>query len=822
MSTINGKTYSDVRNLNLRGGARGTGLLRWTPPQSGVPALWSSNPFSSDDYGLYLNTSGQLVFSSLGTPTVLGASGGGGGTPTWEAIFALDDTFSKTTVWTINNSSGDNQVLKLTNVGAGSGDVLVIDNGGTGLDIVGTNTSWSVTKLGAATFLSVATATVNSGTNLTLSATGGGLITIGANSNTITIAKATTFSSTITVTDGLTDLISTSNTAAALRITNNTATTWGAAASSAGVAVIRSTSLTTGSLLRLQLTEATLTTGNYLDCYDVTGAGIVFEIGEAGATTIGGVGAATVFTITAGDAVMSDGSLAITDADNANSFSVTNNTATSVSVIEIAGSGVFTGTTTSSFFEITQSGLTTGTLLRLAAAAATSSVGVVDIAVVGLTSGSALRITSSTANFTTGGKMIELEMVAATAGNGLTITTTGAYTGTGMVLVTAGAATTGVMISVVSTTGLTSGSLIRATSSTAGAIATNGAISFVSTGNFSSAAIGVGYVSIQAASTTAGTILSLTGGALTTGVALYVADTTTGMTSGSLIRATSGTTGSVATSGVYSFLATGAYTSGASTVGMFHVAGAATVSGTIMSILGGAQTTGIALNITDPSAGMTSGSLLRVITATTGAVATNGIASLQASGNYTSTSNAGLLTLVANSTTAGTIQSIFGNALTTGVALILSGTGVYTGTGFFTITQSGATTGVVAQITTAGLTTGSALAITSAALTTGQGILVTDSSTDTGAHAAIFAKITSTAATAAAPIKTSNVAVNNSKFTKIMVSTDGTKTFTLWLSQDATSPNTVLSGIVGDICVNGPSGRSFYCTGTTNWTASNA
>ncbi len=176
--------------------------------------------------------------------------------------------------------------------------------------------------------------------------------------------------------------------------------------------------------------------------------------------------------------------------------------------------------------------------------------------------------------------------------------------------------------------------------------------------------------------------MNISGGALTTGVALSVDDGgSTGITSGSLIRAATATTGAVATSGVFSFIGTGAYTSGASTVGLFHVAGAATVSGTIMSILGGAQTTGIALNITDPSTGMTSGSLLRTISATTGAVATNGVVSFQASGAFTSTSNAGFVSVLANSTVTGTVANISATSATTGTLLFLKATAATLTTG---------------------------------------------------------------------------------------------------------------------------------------------
>jgi len=40
----------------------------------------------------------------------------------------------------------------------------------------------------------------------------------------------------------------------------------------------------------------------------------------------------------------------------------------------------------------------------------------------------------------------------------------------------------------------------------------------------------------------------------------------------------------------------------------------------------------------------------------------------------------------------------------------------------------------------------------------------------------------------------------------------------IWVS-DGTSPSGSLSGSIGDICLNADSGKVYYCTGTTNWTA---
>jgi hypothetical protein len=135
------------------------------------------------------------------------------------------------------------------------------------------------------------------------------------------------------------------------------------------------------------------------------------------------------------------------------------------------------------------------------------------------------------------------------------------------------------------------------------------------------------------------------------------------------------------------------------------------------------------------------------------------------------------------------------SVLGAGTSLVrISSTGVDTGT----------TTGVLLDLST-----------TSAAGSTQ--VLLTDSSTDTSARVGIYSKVTAAAAVLAIPFKSSNVAVVNSKFTKHFVMTDGTGTFTIWMSQDATDPNGVLTGVAGDLLLNGPSHKPYYCTvsGTT-------
>ena len=210
-----------------------------------------------------------------------------------------------------------------------------------------------------------------------------------------------------------------------------------------------------------------------------------------------------------------------------------------------------------------------------------------------------------------------------------------------------------------------------------------------------------GSVFVDSAITT-GTGLNVVTDGLTTGDAVLITSAGTSTTTGSLLNISSATTGAVNTSGLVSINATGAYTS-TSNNALLNVTANTTQSGTIQKISGTALRTGVGLLIAGPTTGttFTTGSLLQTTFAGTGAIATNGIINFNATGNYASTSNVGLLSVLANSTTAGTIQNISGTALTTGTALYIAGptsTGVISGasSGLVTITSdvgSGGTEG---------------------------------------------------------------------------------------------------------------------------------
>ena len=629
-----------------------------------------SAPVSANDLVLFRN--GTDICWWNGTATViLGAAGAASVIPSLDGIFAGDKTLNVAgTTLTIDNSTGNNNVLTLTNSGAGSGAVLQFDNAGSGSDIDGTNDSWSISK---------------------------------------------------------------------------------------------------------------------------TGVAILEEL------TIDGTEGSNIFTVTKGDVRFLDGALAVTDDDNAASFSVTNNTATTASVVVLAGSGVFSGATTSAWMTITPSGLTTGTAVYLPVAGLTTGKALQIVANVA-TDGLVLDISSSSVvlsstgrllsvvhsgNATVSGVIAEVSSAAADETDVFKVTASAALTG-GVIVVSASsmatgtaieaadldALTTGIGLSLASAaTGVTTGSLIRATTATTGAVATNGVYSFVATGDYSVGAVGVGLFHVGAASTTAGTIVSVVGTALTTGVGLYLSSTGTGLTSGSLIRATTGTTGAVATNGVYSFVGTGNFTVGAVGVGMFHVAAASTTAGTIASFVGTGLTTGVAVYISSTGTGMTSGSLLRMTTGTTGAVATNGVVSIRATGAYTSTSSAGLLDVVASAITGtATVVNLQSTAAaqtaTTVLNIVSSGyTTGYDGTVVAMTSSSTTGTGNILQVTSVATTTGDAVKLISNALVAGTStvlnvshttsvlgagnsmVRITSTSVDTGTTTGVLLDLAATAAT---------------------------------------------------------------------------
>ena len=338
---------------------------------------------------------------------------------------------------------------------------LTISQSGSGGDILGTASTWSVSKAGVGVFtkldlldnepiefgtgndatiqwngslLNVAGATdfddaVTTQGTLTVGTTF--VVTGGAGSDAITLTAGD-----VQISDGSLNVVD-GDTGNTVTVTNNTHST--GSATTGGVVEFQSTSLTTGALLNLELTEATLNGGQYLRAYDVTGTEDVFTLGEDGAIVIKGNAAGTNsititagditltsghivqtagnFTMTVGDALLSDGSLTIIDADNANTVAVTNNTIT-----------------TANLMDVNSTSISTGALAKFNANAAAHDGEVLEVISAGDTTSTPVGISVSIPSVTTG------------AARGLEVTMAGATTTAKGIVVTMDAITTGDML----------------------------------------------------------------------------------------------------------------------------------------------------------------------------------------------------------------------------------------------------------------------------------------------------------------------------------------------------------------------------------------
>ena len=376
--TINGKPYSTPRNINLRGG-----ILRFDSQLSAAMD-------DTDDVTLYTRTSGGttgLYFWNGSSETQVGAAGGGS-ISSWDQLYDDDKTLTvDSTTLTFSGTHATNDVITLTNSGSGSGDCLQITNSGTGKDVNGTSSTWSVTKAGVLDCTGITigddeTITFGDGSDITIEYDEDGndefLITgatgISGNVNlrsTSTFTQAGNAGSTVfTITAGdavMSDgslSITDADNAETVTVINNTATDIGNA-SSASVVQIESTSLTTGRLLNLQLTEGTLSGGYYLSCWDATGGAAVFSIGENGAVTIAGDAEGTdALTLTAGDVTVTDGDVTLSGGELAVTDGVTTSgagiTLTSSVTTAIGQSIVADSLTTGKGLSISTDAITTG------------------------------------------------------------------------------------------------------------------------------------------------------------------------------------------------------------------------------------------------------------------------------------------------------------------------------------------------------------------------------------------------------------------------------------------------------------------------------
>lgn len=743
MPTLNGRNYTGVPGLNIRAN---NGTIRFETPTI-TPTVTSGERL------LYVNSSNELIFQNGTSSTTIGAAGTG--TPTWETLFAADATFTMTpnnTFTIAGNRATATDVVTITNIAGGSGSCLQITNSGSGNDVDGTSNTWGVTALGVATFTGLTLSGANTITSTagditwTLEDNDATALSIGSSGdtdmlvfNTDNTTPTVIFNDAMQVTDGNATFISTSNTATNILVTNNTLTTFGANANSAGAVCLRSTSLTTGSLLQLQLSDTANAGGFYLNCRESVGGTNDFTIGENGVVVALGTAGSNSFTLSNGDVLMSDGSLTITDADNAATLSVTNDNATTASVFVFAGSGAFTGTTTTSFMTLTPSGLTTGTALYIACGAATTLSHGIDLTS-SHTTGKGMTITCS--GIMTGVGMA-LEIVADSA------TTAGNAAGEGVVTISADGLTTGTALNVESLSNelMTSGNLADFAHTAVGTTvaAKTGSVfrvtssmteSGTSTQDYDVMALTRTSIHNTAGTLTAqGSVLRLE--VVSTETAATLTDTVAGLEI-VLAALSGGDAINITHSGTTTGQALVVTASQTSVDGVLNLTGNSVDSGRFIVADVNGLTTGIGLEVTHTTSVITTGSVCRITS----------------TGVDTGTGQGTLLDLVSSGAQAATVVSLVADALTSGIGFLASFDGLTTGEGvslthttsviadggsLFRLSSTGIDTGgatngalldmsstaqaagIVAKLTANGLTTGTALQVTSSGTITSAG-----------------------------------------------------------------------------------------------------
>jgi len=784
---------------------------------------------------------------------------------------------------TLTGTNQDTAVLAITGDGDSGGALITLSHTtDTRNDILGTGSTWFVTGQGAATFTAI-----DLQDNELITFGTGNDATIGWNASVLNIAGVVDFDDNVTLASNATitqsgvagstvytitagDVVwsdsslalTDADNAESVTIINNTATTIGASAS-AGIVQIESTSLTSGAALNVQLTEGQLNGGFYYSAWDATGGARVFSVGENGDITATGTAGSDAITLTNGDVNMSDGSITVVDADNAASLSVTNDTATTASVFVLAGSGTFTGSTTSSFLTLTPSGLTSGTALYLPVASLDSGKG---IHLVGnaVTSGILTHISSSAAGtqLTGAGRLFLVEHSGNASGSGV--------------------------VSEIKSAAADETVVMRITASAALALGT--------------------VLDLSAAALTTGTVLDMSNlDALTTGKALHIDATGTTQTSGILVHIDSASTGLTGAGRLLRVDHTGASASSAvvaeiasaaadETVVLRVTASAALAAGVVLDLsgdavttgtvldLGGldALTTGTAINVVSDSATTDTRTLVQVTNDNTAAVDTVCISVQQDSTDHSvfidHNGITGSAIYIDAETTTGVVMDFdlaaltegkgidMSNlaAITTGKAIHVDATGVthtsgvlvhidsastgLTGAGrLLRVDHTGASAssavvaeiasaaadetvvlrvtasaalaaGVVLDLSATAVTTGTVLDLSGLdALTTGSGIVISSNSSETDTRNLLNIVNDNTAATGTIPLRIQQDAPQSTNYWEVgnFVTTSGT--ITLWMG-NGTTANGNLSGTAGDVIFNGASNGIQFCTGTTNWT----
>lgn len=779
MATINAKQYSTPRNINLK-----DGILRFGSTNS-------SNPLDSTSNGLYVNSSNQLVFANQGTATILSGTGPTQ-VPSFDAIFQGDQTMQLggLSTFTIDRNSGNNNVVTVTNTGAGSGHCIQITNAGTGKDIRGDSGTWDISKAGDMT----ANTVVFAGD-------------AGSNSITLTAGDGVFSDGSLAITDA--------DNAATFSVTNNTATT-------ASVIVLAGSGTfsgsTTSSFMTITPSGLTSGTGVYIPVAAMTTGKAVHVVANAITSGI----AVHIASSAAGTQLTGAGRLLLVEHSGAATGSgilaeVSSAAADETDVFKITASAGLTG----GALVVSASSLATGTAIEAADLdSLTSGIGLhIASAATAITGAGRLAYINHTGTTGTSATLVEFATAAADETVLLKLTASAAITGvvadmsvaalqTGKVIDISDldAITTGKAIHI-DATGVTQTSGILVHLDSAGTAITGAGRIFLSdhTGatstsgimnEFKSAANDETVIVKMTASSTlsAGTILQISGASVDTGSAITASDLN-GLTSGiGLHIASSATaitgagrlvyvnhTGATSTSGILNEFASAANDE---TVIVKITASDILALGDALVISGASITTGDALDASNLN-GLTSGKGLNIASTSAAWTSANLVSAALTSSSATLATPTGAIAALSYSIT-GTATS--GTVSPTNSVLTIQGTMVQNGAGG-TLAPSGALLSVV------GVSTQTAGTLTD----TRTGIQLTVPSGMTGA-----------------PIRITQNNATSTNYRKLI--TESATGISIWMG-NGTTANGNLSGTAGDICINGGSNKPEYCTGTTNWTA---
>jgi hypothetical protein len=358
MSYFNYREYTSRRGLNL---TAANGCIRFETPTT-TPTT------TTDERVLYVNSSNQLIFDDGVSTTALGSSG-------VVSFFGLNDAYDDNPSITVDSaavtfagSHATNNVFAVTGSAATTGNLIDLTNGGSGKDIDGTASAWYIASDGAADFLSVTSSTIssagttnlvletNDGTNssiITITDAANGAITFAMNGTGKVVISGTTETNTgfqltngdAVISDGSLTITDDDN-AATVTVTttgnSNCLTIVADSVATGNVIDINGDGVTSGALLHLDMTAADITSGKWIDCYD--NAATVFAVAAYGATTIlGNTTGTNSLVLTAGDAVLSDGAVSVTNSADAATLTIVADAQVATNVVDINADGVTTG-----------------------------------------------------------------------------------------------------------------------------------------------------------------------------------------------------------------------------------------------------------------------------------------------------------------------------------------------------------------------------------------------------------------------------------------------------------------------------------------------